>query len=78
MIVSERTARDKETGEWVTTMEKRLYISSLSVDPALALKVVRAHWGIENRRGPLRAVSPLLRNLPFELRSSAHPTGRST
>ena len=49
MVVSERTARNKETGEWETTTEKRLYISSLSVDPDLALKVVRAHWGIENR-----------------------------
>ena len=31
------------------TAEKRLYISSLPVDPDLALKAVRAHWGIENR-----------------------------
>lgn len=49
MIVSERTALNKDTGEMETTTEKRLYISSLPVDPELALKAVRAHWGIENR-----------------------------
>lgn len=49
MIVSERTVRDNETGAWKTTTEKRLYISSLPVDPDLALKAVRTHWGIENR-----------------------------
>ena len=49
MIVSERTARNKETGAWETSTEKRLYISSLKVDPDLALKAVRTHWGIENR-----------------------------
>lgn len=49
MIVSERTARNKETAEWETTTEKRLYISSLPVDPDRALMAVRAHWGIENR-----------------------------
>jgi len=49
MVVSERTVWDAETGTWKTSTEKRLYISSLPVDPDLALKAVRAHWGIENR-----------------------------
>lgn len=49
MIVSERTARNKETGKWETSTEKRLYISSLPVKPDIALMAVRAHWGIENR-----------------------------
>ena len=49
MIVSERTTRNRETGKWETSTEKRLYITSLPVDPDRALMVVRAHWGIENR-----------------------------
>ena len=49
-VVSERTARNKETGKLETTTEKRLYISSLPVDPDRALMAVRAHWGIENRQ----------------------------
>ena len=49
MIVAERTVRNVETGKWETSTEKRLYISSLPVDPELALKAIRAHWGIENR-----------------------------
>lgn len=49
MTVSGRTVRDNETGAWKTTTEKRLYVSSLPVDPDLALKAVRTHWGIENR-----------------------------
>ena len=49
MIVAERTVRNAETGKWETSTEKRLYISSLPVDPDLALKAIRAHWGIENR-----------------------------
>ena len=49
MVVAERTVRDAGTGEWRTSSEKRLYISSLPVDPGRALGAARAHWGIENR-----------------------------
>ena len=48
MVEAERTARDVETGEWVTSTEKRLYISSLGVDPKRALEVTRGHWGVES------------------------------
>ena len=36
-----------ETGEWKTTKERRLYISSLANDPKKILKAVRRHWGVE-------------------------------
>src|SRR5690606_31979381 len=31
-----------------TTLDTHYYLSSLAVDPVLALKAVRQHWGIEN------------------------------
>lgn len=48
MVEAERTARNAETGEWETTSERRLFISSLEVDPKLALEAVRRHWGVES------------------------------
>ena len=48
MVEAERTARNAETGEWETSTERRLYISSLKVDPKLACEVVRRHWGVES------------------------------
>ena len=33
----------------VSSVERRFYISSLGVDPKEALRIVRAHWGIENK-----------------------------
>ena len=48
MVEAERTARDSETGEWVTTTERRLFISSLEVDPKKALEATRKHWGVES------------------------------
>ena len=33
----------------VIPVERRFYISSLGVDPKEALRIVRAHWGIENK-----------------------------
>jgi predicted transposase YbfD/YdcC len=47
MVEAERTTRDPETGEWKTTKERRLYISSLANDPKKILKAVRRHWGVE-------------------------------
>ena len=47
MVEAERTTRDPETGEWKTTKERRLYISSLANDPQKILKAVRRHWGVE-------------------------------
>lgn len=38
----------KRTIEAKTTVEKRLYISSISTDAESLNKIVRAHWGIEN------------------------------
>ena len=48
MVEAERSARNVETGEWETSTERRLYISSLKVDPELALEVTRRHWGVES------------------------------
>ena len=48
MVEAERTARDAETGEWKTSTERRLYISSLAVDPKKALEATRKHWGVES------------------------------
>ena len=48
MVEAERTARDAETGEWKTSTERRLYISSLEVDPKKALEATRKHWGVES------------------------------
>lgn len=48
MVEAERSARDAETGEWKTSTERRLYISSLAVDPKLALEATRKHWGVES------------------------------
>ena len=45
---AERTARNAETGEWEASCERRLYISSLGVDPKLALETTRKHWGVES------------------------------
>lgn len=33
----------------VSSVERRFYISSLGIDPKEALRIVRAHWGIENK-----------------------------
>lgn len=48
MVESERTTRNAEIGAWETSTERRLYVSSLPVDPALALKATRRHWGVES------------------------------
>ena len=48
MVEAERSARDAETGEWKTSTERRLYISSLAVDPKKALEATRKHWGVES------------------------------
>ena len=48
MVESERSVVNADTGEWETSTERRLYISSLKVDPKLAYEVVRRHWGVES------------------------------
>lgn len=48
MVESVRTTRDPESGEWKTTTERRLYVSSLGVGPKKALRAVRRHWGVES------------------------------
>jgi predicted transposase YbfD/YdcC len=48
MVEAERSVRNAETGEWETSSERRLYISSLGVDPELALETTRKHWGVES------------------------------
>ena len=48
MVEAERGARNAETGEWETATERRLYISSLEVDPKKALEATRKHWGVES------------------------------
>jgi len=39
----------KRTVKGVTSEETRFYISSLSVNPKVALDAIRTHWGIENK-----------------------------
>ncbi len=48
MVEAERSVRNAETGEWETSTERRLYISSLEVDPERALEATRKHWGVES------------------------------
>ena len=48
MVEAERTVRNAETGEWEKTSERRLYISSLDVDPKRALEATRRHWSVES------------------------------
>ena len=48
MVEAERSVRSQGTDEWETSTERRLYISSLGVDPKLALEVTRRHWGVES------------------------------
>lgn len=48
MVEAERTVRNAETGEWEKTSERRLYISSLDVDPKRALEATRGHWRVES------------------------------
>ena len=48
MVESERGGRNSETGEWETSTEQRLYISSLKVDPKRALEATRGHWRVES------------------------------
>lgn len=48
MVEAERRVRNAESGAWETSTERRLYISSLKVDPKLALEVTRRHWGVES------------------------------
>lgn len=56
MVEAERTARDPETGEWKTSSERRLYVSSLKVDPDLALAATRRHWGVESMHWTLDVI----------------------
>ena len=56
MVEAERTVRDPETGEWGTSTERRLYISSLAVDPERALGATRRHWGVESMHWTLDVV----------------------
>ena len=56
MVEAERTVRDPETGEWGTSTERRLYISSLAVDPERALWATRRHWGVESMHWTLDVV----------------------
>ena len=39
----------RRTVKGITSEETRYYISSLPVDPNLALETIRTHWGIENK-----------------------------
>ena len=48
MVEAERRVRNAESGAWETSTERRLYISSLKVNPKLALEVTRKHWGVES------------------------------
>ena len=43
VLESERIIGDK------TTLEQRMYISSLAPDPKRILHTIRAHWSVENR-----------------------------
>ena len=48
MVEAERTVRNAETGGWEKASERRLYISSLDVDPKRALEATRRHWSVES------------------------------
>jgi predicted transposase YbfD/YdcC len=48
MVEAERTVRNAETGGWEKASERRLYISSLDVDPKRALGATRRHWSVES------------------------------
>lgn len=48
MVVATRTVFDPESGQWRDSCEKRLYISSLAVDPERILWAARRHWGVES------------------------------
>ena len=48
MVEAERTVRNAETGGWEKASERRLYISSLDVDPKRALEATRKHWSVES------------------------------
>ncbi len=43
-MVEAEVERDGKTATW-----RRFFLSSLALDPQLLARVVRAHWGIENR-----------------------------
>ena len=55
MVEAKRTVRDGDGG-WKSTSERRLYISSLPVDPDLALKATRSHWGVESMHWSLDVI----------------------
>ena len=46
IVAISATPTDKKTG--ATSIETRLYISSLPPDPTLLLTACRSHWSIEN------------------------------
>lgn len=48
MIEAERSTRNAETDEWETSVERRLYASSLEVDAKRAYEAVRRHWAVES------------------------------
>lgn len=48
MVEAERSVRNTETGKWEKSTERRLYISSLVVNPKKALEATRKHWGVES------------------------------
>ena len=48
MVEAKRSILDPESGQWRTSCERRLYISSLAVDPELVLRATRRHWGVES------------------------------
>lgn len=56
MVEAKRSVLDPVSGQWQTSCERRLYISSLSVDPELALRATRRHWGVESMHWSLDVV----------------------
>ena len=56
MVEAKRSVLDPVSGQWQTSCERRLYISSLGVDPELALRATRRHWGVESMHWSLDVV----------------------
>ena len=63
MVEAKRSVLDPVSGQWQTSCERRLYISSLSVDPELALRATRRHWGVESMHWSLDVVFGTLATL---------------